>query len=106
MDFLFKTQEKGKKESLFRYAETMTTATMPSIEEFCKSLLNDNPGPLENYTANDNFECPGNYVPNCLSTCSKKGINYSWNGKFGVKYFNKLKYLPIWFYNVICSGGF
>ena len=42
----------------------MTTATMPSIEDFCKSLLKDNPGPLENYTANDNFECPGNYVPN------------------------------------------
>ena len=70
MDFLFKTQEKGKKESLFRYAETMTTATMPSIEEFCKSLLNDNPGPLENYTANDNFECPGKYLSNWLSTCS------------------------------------
>ena len=62
VDFLFKTQGKGKKESLFRYAETMTTATMPSIEDFCKSLLKDNPGPLENYTANENFECPGKYL--------------------------------------------
>ena len=40
----------------------MTTATMPSIEDFCKSLLKDNPGPLENYTANENFECPGKYL--------------------------------------------
>ena len=60
--FFIQDSRKRKKESLFRYAETMTTATMPSIEDFCKSLLKDNPGPLENYTANENFECPGKYL--------------------------------------------
>ena len=91
MDFLFKTQGKGKKESLFRYAETMTTATMPSIEDFCKSLLKDNPGPLENYTANDNFECPGKYLIDWVHVPKRVWI-FSWNGKLGVKYFNSLKY--------------